>query len=101
LLYALRSSATTLALKIEAARYTKYFYLNWNLPPLHDCCKRAWAESKNDMEAKWMDEAEKAIEAAKKMNDPHGKRQMLVIAEAYMTLAKYARQAEPPKSQIN
>ena len=53
------------------------------------------------MEAKWMDEAEKAIEAAKKMNDPHGKRQMLVIAEAYMTLAKYARQAEPPKSQIN
>jgi hypothetical protein len=63
--------------------------------------KRAWGESKIDMETKWMDEAEKAIEAAKKMNDPRGKKQMLVIAEAYMTLAKYARQAELSKSQLN
>src|ERR1700756_1199756 len=87
--------------KIEAASYTKYFYLSWNLRPLHDYCKRAWGESKNDMEAKWMDKAEKAIEAAKKMNDPRGKRQMLVIAEGDNTPAKTPPQAEVPKSRLN
>jgi hypothetical protein len=43
------------------------------------------------METNWTDEAEKAIEAAKRINNPFAKKQMLVIAEAYMKLAKYAR----------
>jgi hypothetical protein len=55
-------------------------------------------------ETKWMDGAEKAIETARVMNNPFAKKQMLAIAEAYMKLDRYARQAEFAKkseSQVN
>ena len=57
--------------------------------------------SKKDAETKWMGKAEEAIQAAKGLNDPQAKEQMLAIAKAYMQLAKYARQAELRKSQLN
>lgn len=45
-----------------------------------------------DDETRWLDMAEKAIEAAREINDPIAKTQLLAIAKSYLKLAKHSRE---------